>query len=149
MANPSTIWAQLALPNPPVGSIPYVLSDGATIGTDVLNFNYDSNFLTLFVANGLSLDLVDTTAGTANPITINRRAGRFKVAAGATNNVVNCSLASVGDLVFSTIETTDATMNRCVGRVTSAGVVVFTFNAATTGAVTISFILVKTSPVAA
>jgi hypothetical protein len=42
MSNPSTVWAQLALPNPAVGGVPFVGSDGATILIDVLNFYWSA-----------------------------------------------------------------------------------------------------------
>lgn len=42
VANPSTIWAQLSLPNPASGAIPFVNTDNVTIATDVLNFYYNS-----------------------------------------------------------------------------------------------------------
>lgn len=38
MGAQSTIWTQLSAPNSPVGSIPFVYTDGTTIVTDVLNF---------------------------------------------------------------------------------------------------------------
>lgn len=49
MANPSTIWAQLAIPFPAGGSIPYVDSDDATIVTNVSAFNFDPAKLQLNV----------------------------------------------------------------------------------------------------
>lgn len=147
--NFSMIWAQLASPYQSSGMVPFVDTDNASITGDVLNFAYDKNSLTLFVANGYSLDLVDTTATPTSPVTINRRAGRFKAAAGSTNVIVNCSLAIVGDVVVSTLETSDATATRVVGRVTVNGTIVFTFNAACTAAITISYVVFKVNQVAA
>lgn len=147
--NFSMIWAQLASPYQASGMVPFVDTDNATITGDVLNFAYDQINKTLFAANGYSLDLVDTTATPVSPVTINRRAGRFKAPVGATTITVNCSLAIVGDVVFSTLETTDATANRVAGRVTAAGTIVFTFNAATTGTVTVSYVVFKINSVPA
>lgn len=147
--NFSMIWIQLASPYQASGMVPFVDTDNASITGDVLNFVYDKNFFTLFVANGYSLDLVDTTATPISPVTINRRGGRFKAPAAATNITVNCSLASVGDVVVSTLETSDATATRVVGRVTVNGTIVFTFNAACTAAVTISYVVFKVNQVAA
>lgn len=42
MTNPSTIWTQLALPLPAVGSIPFVDVDGVSINIDVSNLFWNS-----------------------------------------------------------------------------------------------------------
>lgn len=51
MSNPSAVWTQLSLPNPPVGSIPFVDTDNATIITDVINLHYDNALKVLHAAN--------------------------------------------------------------------------------------------------
>lgn len=61
MTNPSTIWTQLAIPNPASGGIPFVATDNVSIATDVLNFYYDSITTTLY-ANNLQMQAGGSTS---------------------------------------------------------------------------------------
>lgn len=146
MSNPSTVWAQLATPNPPAGSIPFVTTDGATIITDVLNFAYSGGFtaftgsmaaLQLTIYGGLRMAYSDTTANPGAAI-INKPAGRVKLAAGQTTLVVTSSYAFVTSIIRLVIETADATFTRCIP-IPAAGSFTITGNAAATAAVTISY----------
>lgn len=146
MTNPSTVWAQLAMPNPPAGSLPFVSSDGATIITDVLNLFYSGglSLLTgsmaanqLTVAGGVRIGYTDTTA-TPGAVTINKPAGRVKMAAGQTTLVVTSSYAFASSIIHINIETADATFTRCIP-VPAAGSFSITGNAAATAAVNISY----------
>lgn len=148
MSNPSTIWSQLALPNPPVGSIPFVFTDGATIVTDVVNFFYTQAGVTLAgtlqnsqltVAGGLRESYTDTTT-TPGAVTVNKPAGRSKIAAGQSTLVVTCAFCFLSSIVGINIEggAFDATATRF--QVTpGAGSFTVTFNAAATAAVTFSW----------
>lgn len=146
MTNPSTVWAQLALPNPPAGSLPFVSSDGATIVTDVLNLMYSGGLssyagsqapLQLTVFGGVRVGYSDTTAVPGAAV-INKPAGRVKIAAGQTTLVVTSSYAFATSIIRLIIETADATLTRCIP-VPAAGSFTITGNAAATAAVTISF----------
>lgn len=146
MTNPSTVWTQLSMPNPPQASIPFVTTDGATIVTDVLNFFYSQGLSALIgsqaayqltVAGGLRIGYSDTT-GTPGAVTINKPAGRVKLAAGQTNLVVTSSYAFATSIIKLQIETADATYTRCIP-VPAAGSFSINGNAAATGAVTITF----------
>lgn len=101
MTNPSTIWAMLALPNPPVGSIPFVASDSTTIVTDVVNFFYSQAGLSIYagstaplqltVAGGLRLSYSDLSANPSTAVTINKPAGRAAIPIGSNNITITCS----------------------------------------------------------
>lgn len=64
MGNPSTVWAQLSMPNPPAGSVPFVASDNVTIITDVTNFNYNP------VTKTLTITAVNTPNITCNGVAV-------------------------------------------------------------------------------
>lgn len=137
----SNVWTQLTLPNPPSGSVPFVFTDNVTISCDVTNFSYDLTNFRLLIANGLKIAYTDTSA-VPGAATINKSAGRVKIAAGQTVLVVTNSLVAAGDIVDVNIETLDATFNRVIS-IASAGMITITGNAAATAAVTMSFILNK------
>lgn len=146
MTNPSTVWTQLAMPNPPQASIPFVTTDGATIITDVLNFFYSTGLSAftgslaasqLTVAGGLRTSYSDTT-GVPGAATINKPAGRVKLAAGQTTVVVTSSYAFLTSIINVNIETADGTLTRAIA-IPAAGSFQIVGNAAATGAVTFSF----------
>lgn len=152
MSNPSLVWTQLSIPNPPQASIPFVASDGASIITDVLNFFYSAGLLTfsgsqcaaqLTVAGGLRESYSDTTA-VPGAATINKPAGRVKLAAAQTSIVVTSSYAFATSIINAQVEGAafDATATRL--QVTPAnGSFTITMNAAATGALTISFDIIN------
>lgn len=152
MANPSTIWAQLALPYSPVGCVPFVADDGVTIVTDVLNFNYCSTTATpstpdvkpnqLTVAGGIRVRYTDATLS-LTPL-INKPAGLVAIGAGANSVAVTCSYCTLRSLVFLQIKTPDATLTRVTVQVAD-GIFLITGNANATGAVTIEFFIVGTA----
>lgn len=113
MGNPSTIWAQLSLPNPPVGSIPFVFTDSTTIVTDVVNFFYAQAGLSAYtgsmqplqltVFGGLREGFTDTTA-TPGSVVINKPAGRVKMAAATNTLTVTNTYCFSTSLINLTIE---------------------------------------------
>lgn len=82
MSNPSLVWAQLSIPNPAAGSIPYVDTDNASIITDVLNLNYFTSSHELF-AKYYQGDTLGTVAPLAGSI------GEYQVTTGAVVALVN------------------------------------------------------------
>lgn len=152
MSNPSLIWAQLSIPNPPVGSVPFVYIDAATIITDVLNLKYTqvgdvllgtSSFLPyqLTVAAGLRLAYQDTTNVPGNAV-INTIAGRFKIAAGQTAATISSTSCFASSIIDARIEGSyDATAIRAQVTSQTAGSFIVTLNAAATNDVVISFIV--------
>jgi hypothetical protein len=143
MGNPSTIWAQLAMPNPPAGSIPFVLSDGITIGTDVLNFFYDQVNNVLDITNGIEVFSFDAAA--AGQVTINHVAGSGIMAAGSLSlTVLNNKILNSHAKVFIQSRSNDATATR-FSVVLGGGGFLITANAAATANVTIDFFIVNCS----
>jgi hypothetical protein len=155
MTNPSTIWASLSLPQSPVGSIPFVDIDLVTIITDVSNFFYTAANATLpggtssqyynqlTVLNGLRQGFTDVSAATATPATINKAAGRIKMAAGTSSFVVNSTLCFANSLIFLQKETADATATRFDITSKAAGTFTITANANATGAIILQFLIVN------
>lgn len=142
MSNASFVWAQLATPNPAAGSLPFVASDNATIITDVLNFYYDAALEQLGIKNGLQLGYTDKT-GTPGAAIINTVTGRVKIAAAGTTLVVTDNQVLATSIVQLQLETIDATMTRVVPTAIGNGTFTITGNAAATGAVTVSFVVVN------
>ena len=148
MPNPSTVWGQLSSPNSPVGSLPFVFTDSTTIVTDVVNFFYTQDGVTLSgslqynqitAAGGLRESYTDTTS-VPGAATINKPAGRVKLAAGQTTLIVTSSYAFLTSLINLTVEGAafDATATRF--QVTPAnGSFTITANAAATAAITLAF----------
>lgn len=156
MTNPSTIWASLSLPSSPSGSIPFVDIDLVTIITDVTNFFYTSATATLpttagisqyynqlTVLNGVRQGFTDNSASTATPTTINKAAGRIKMAAGTSSFVVNSTLCFANSLIFLQLESNDATLTRVLVTSKAAGTFTITGNANATGTVTVEFLIVN------
>ena len=150
MANPSTIWAQLSIPNSAVGSIPYVATDGVTIVTDVLHFNYVDGTVSVLVGsqlayqltltNGLRVSYGDTTAVPAAAVTINKSAGRVKIPIGVASVVVTNSNCFLTSIIHLQLEYADATLTRVVV-IPAAGSFTITGNANATVATQVSFII--------
>lgn len=149
MSNPSTIWTQLSLPNSPAGSIPFVdYADDTSILTDVINFFYtlagaplsgSIQNAQLTVAGGLRETYSDTTS-VPGAATINKPAGRIKMAAGQSSIVVTNQYCFATSIVKVNIEgaSFDATATRF--QVTpAAGSFTVTFNAPSTAAIVLSF----------
>lgn len=147
MANPSTIWTQLAIPNPASGSLPFVDTDNASIITDVLNFYYTSSKVTpltgsqlafqLSVLNGVRQAYTDTSA-VPGAATINKSAGRVAIAAGQSSVVVTSANCFATSIVMLQLETNDATLNRVIA-VPAAGSFTITGNANATGNTKVSY----------
>lgn len=138
----STVWAQLTAPVSPVGSIPYVYADAATIATDVSNLQWDATNLRLISTNGLEQTYSDISTTPAAAGTINNSAGRFAFSAATTIFTLTNTLAAVGDIVLFSLETADATLTRLIA-VAGAGFITFTGNAAATGITKVTFALQK------
>lgn len=153
MSNPSLVWAQLAIPNPPIGSVPFVYTDGATIITDVTQFKYiqtgDINIGTsgylasqLLVANGLLVDYGTAAVGSF-PV-INNIAGRLMIPAAASFAVVTNNKVFATSIIIAVIEgAIDATATRVQVTAQSNGSFTLTTNAAATGNLAVSFIIIN------
>ena len=145
MANPSTIWAQLSIPNPAGGSIPYVYNDNITIVTDVANFSYEAGALgnnQLNLAQPIQMAYAsNTTAGST--VTNNSPSGRVILLAANKILTVMNSFVTAKSIVLVTKETIDATGLYVAAVVPAAGSFVVTLNANTTGAVTFSYVAVN------
>lgn len=79
-------------------------------------------------------------AGTTGSATINRRAGRVNMAAGASFLVVTNKLATVNSVILATVGSNDSTL-KSVQAVSDAGYFVLYGNAAATAETRISFLL--------
>lgn len=143
MANPSTIWAQLAMPNPPAGSVPFVLPDGITISTDVLNLSYSNVTQDLTVTNGIVPDSFSST-GMPSPVTVQHLVGTVTIAAGTASVVVNCALLRTGAKIFIQRRSTDTTAVQ-LAVTSTTGQFTITANANATAAVNIDFWVVNTN----
>lgn len=96
MTNPSNVWTQLSLPNPPAGAVPYVDTDNASIVTDVLNFNYFASAHELF-AKYYQGDTLGTVAPLAGTI------GEYLSAmvAGGTVGLTNATPANITSIIVT------------------------------------------------
>ena len=79
-------------------------------------------------------------AGTTGSATINRRAGRVNMAAGASLLVVTNKLATVNSVILATVGSNDSTL-KSVQAVSDAGYFILHGNAAATAETRISFLL--------
>lgn len=156
MSNPSTVWSQLSLPVSPIGSIPFVDVDSASIITDVGNFKYTSGTDTLIgtgtfkayqltITGGLRQAFTDAT-GTPGAATINKPCGKVKFAAGATTLVVTNSYITATSILQCGIEgaAEDATALRVRVSSQGAGTCTLALNAAATAAVNAWFNVINT-----
>lgn len=141
MGNPSTIWAQLAMPNPPAGSVPFVLPDGITIGTDVLNFAYSNVTQDLAVTNGIVPDSFNYD-NLPTPVTVLHLIGEVTMAIGTSSVVVNCALLRVNAKVFTQRKSTDTTAVQLAVTI-QAGAFTITANANATAAFNIMYWIVN------
>lgn len=147
-SNFSTVWTQLATPNSPVGSIPFVDTDGTSIVTDVLNFFYtaadgDTSGSKLpgsaTVLAGIRVGHQDRTA-TPGSVTINKISGRVRIPAGVANITVTSDHCFSNSIVQLVLETVDATLVRVYPACYDGGFVL-SGNAAATIAVNVAFII--------
>lgn len=150
MPNPSTVWAQLSVPNSPIGSIPFVDTDGQSIISDVSNLSYSAGNLSSYatgvlpyqlkITNGLRVAYSDLTAAPSVTVTINKAAGRIKIPAGQTTVTVTSNCCFATSIVHLQLESADATLTRVIA-VPAAGSFTITGNAACTAATTVNFII--------
>lgn len=146
--NPSTVWAQLATPNSPIGSVPFVGIDGASIETDVLNFFYTSEDMATTgsqLAGQLTLSAglrtgYQTKVSTPGSVTINYVAGRVVIPAGAGSVVVTCNKCFDTTIVLLSPQSNDATLTR-LSVVPGNGSFTITGNANATANFTVAFVL--------
>lgn len=144
MANPSTIWAQLALPNPAAGSIPFVATDNMTIVTDVSNISYNPTTHQLTLAEAVQHAYGTTAAGAVGQsVTNNNPSGRVVLPAGASILTVLNNNVSATAIVFVEVEGNDATATFKKSVVPGLGQFVVTMNAAATGNLILSFLVVN------
>jgi hypothetical protein len=150
MSNPSTVWTQLASPVSPVGSVPFVDVDSATIITDVTHLSYlgpnDTPDVStqelasqLTVTNAVRSGYTDTTAA-PGAATINKTRGRVKFAAASTTLVVTSNCVFTNSIINLNLEGAfDATATRAQVTAQAAGSFTISLNAACTAALTVSF----------
>lgn len=151
MSNPSTVWSQLSLPNSPVGSIPFVFTDGTTILTDVLNFYYTQTGDPLITGSRLENQLTVTngvrvafsnTVGVPGNATINKVAGRVLLPGTGTFLIVTNNKVSATSIIQVQLEgAADVTATRAYVSSQGAGTFTISVNAAATAPVTISFLV--------
>lgn len=125
MSNPSLIWATLSAPNPAAGSIPFILSDSASVGIDATEFYYSGpaaapNFALsgseiaaqLTVFGGVRVKFTDAS-GVAGNANISTPAGRVKFVAGTNSLVVTNPCCFATSIIKCGIEGAfDATAKR-------------------------------------
>lgn len=148
--SPSTVWAVLALPNSPAGSIPYVATDNININIDPTNFVYNAVKAMLTISNinptNIAVTVGDIT-GVPGAGTINAIVGIAKIAIAQTTINISNNLAEQGDIVFAMcpgVPGADATLKYIVSAyVSAAGNIVIIGNAAATAATIVQFLLIK------
>jgi hypothetical protein len=155
MANPSTVWTQLSIPNPPAGGVPYVDLDNATIKTDVLNFRFIDENKTptagtteapgqLVVDGGISVCYTDSTALPGSAV-MNKVAGRVTIPVGIQSVTVSGnSYVFPTSIVQLQLETIDPTLIRVTVTNRLTGQFTITGNAISTGLVNVSFLVTNT-----
>jgi len=142
----STIWAQLSLPYSPAGSIPFVLSDGYTIATDVLNYSYNADGnQRVYLANKITFayTATATSGGGATAVVNNSPTGRVIMSAGNSSLTVTNSQCTATSIVIINVESNDATATIKKSVIPANGSFTITMNANCTSAVTFSFVIVN------
>lgn len=95
--------------------------------------------------SGYSKLVLDFTASaTAGNQTINKTAGSFKIAAGASSATITNSYVTSNSVVIAVLQTTDATATYCSRTVPTAGGFTVYLNANATAEVTIGFLVICT-----
>jgi hypothetical protein len=143
MGNPSTIWGQLSMPNPPAGSIPFVGTDNASIITDVLNFFYDPVGLQLNVYGGIKSKFTDASGVPGNAV-ISTPCGRVTIPAGRNHLVVTGAPFTTGDIVLFNMESNDATLFNLYVSTSGLGYFQINGNANATQNVTFAYVIIRT-----
>jgi len=148
---PSNVWAALALPYPPIGSIPFVDSDGQSIRTDVQHFLYTylgsenatdgTKPYQLTAFGGLRIGYTDAFAIVGTP-TINKPSGRVKIPTGFSTVQVICSYSRADSVILVFAEFPD-TLNRLTV-VASLGSFIINGNVAASTDLPIKFIIFNT-----
>lgn len=148
MSTPSTVWAQLSTPLSPVGSVPFVGSDGVSIITDVNNFFYSNavgtgNILAgqLKLSGGVRFGYENKTS-TPGSVTLNQITGRVTIPAGQSFINVTNSACFGTSIILLTLLNADTTLTRIVP-VASDGAFTLSGNAAATANVTVAFVIVN------
>jgi hypothetical protein len=133
MSNPSTIWTQLSVPNPPIGSIPYVDTDGATIVTDVTHFYYTATTTSLFVTSIKVGYASNTTPGSS--VACNATSGRVQMSSGRTTLTVTNTFVTAASVITVVSESNDSTALYVRSVVPGAGQFIITVGPANSTAV--------------
>ena len=152
MSNPSTVWASLSLPLSPVGSIPFVSTDQATIVTDVGKFKYTpggvalngdgDEWYQLFVQNGLRFGY-QSNVSIASDVTMNIISGRIRIPSGDASKTVINELCVQSSIVLLQLESLDATLTQVIAEC-SPGYFTIAGNAAASSPVNVSWIIFNT-----
>lgn len=112
MTNPSTVWTQLAVPNPAAKAVPFIDDDNSSVIIDALNFYYnkaaDSTIngtiisAQLTVLNGFRVKYTDGTVvpiANGGNITINSISGRVQLLAGVASFTITNSMVFATSMV--------------------------------------------------
>ena len=152
VANPSTVWTQLSVPNPASGSVPFIDTDNATPITDVLNFAYTSTSFSLpqdtrlagqlTISAGLRVDFTDTSAVPSTVGAMNKIAGRIAIPAGQQAVTITNTFCFLSSLVQVQLENNDTTLTH-VSVSPANGSFTVTGNAAATGIVKMNFNIIN------
>lgn len=140
MSNPSTVWTALSLPTSPVGSIPFVDTDGVTIITDVANFFYNDTGSTLNntfnnqlkAIGGLAVKFTDSTSAPVNPAFHLTVAGRAKFVGTQVSQTISNPRCLATSLVLVVLERNDPTIGMSVIPANGSFTVYTTSNAGVT-----------------
>lgn len=134
----TNVWVALALPNAPVGGIPFINADNEP-DIDVLALFWDSVRQMMFVKNGISMDY--TISLVAGDQIINKPLGMVRIAAAGQTVVVTNSLVDTSSLIIPFLLTDDATAKSCVVSARAVGSFTLKLNAAATAEVKIGFLV--------
>lgn len=94
------------------------------------------------VSGSVDFDNTDSS-GTPGNVTINKPAGKFAVAIGASTVTVTNSLVTAASHVFCQLQFADATLNEIRTVIPGAGSFVFTGNANATAATKVAFVVIN------
>lgn len=128
--------------------VPFINSAGTDTTTDAgLSYDASADVLTVTntaaIANGLKVDLTDSS-GTPGNATINKPAGKFAIALGASAATITNSLVAATSIVLVTKIDNDATLTD-FKVVPGSGSFVVTGNATATAACKFMFFVIRTT----
>lgn len=151
---PSNIWATLALGYSPIGSIPYVASDGASIETDIQHFFYTASGQEDYASAKLPYQLTawgsfrvgfkDISISQAGSVvlTCNAPMGKLQIPALVNAVAVYCTYCTPLSIVLVAMETIDATMKYILAAANN-GIFYISGNANATAPVYVKYFIIN------